>query len=386
MQSALLAGQAPRRSIPPSSRRAVKSCGGGRRSRQQAAPSVERLAPIGLNHLALPELDLSIPVLLEPPRARQKGVQLALGLLDSGIVKSASPDLAKDPIAASKLFLEQWVRRELSGLSILDLHFRLLLRNMDAWGNRLRDEEMGEAQVAWYSEVQPLVVGPAFEKLEAIQEGLGALVLTVIERKCHLLVPIFTPTDVLCVVRDFQWYGAEDEKEALEQDCSTEEEKEAMRAEMITREELDAAFPKWATQWVNQRRTPPLKVLERVAQQAASPMLKRVASNALALQRLRVTEAYRAQGEGWFIGYGGVFCWSKEDLATRAFDDMANHAMEGELVDWCGEAELDVTKPETIKQWVTSMGPVFEGVRLLDALIKDLTEGDWTKVTKKGIR
>lgn len=380
MQSAQLSSKAARGSGAAESGRPIKQGVGRRRTGPATSDSLCCAPPTGLS-LAIPDLDASIPYVLETPRSRRLGVKLAVGLLDAGVVPTAAPELANDPIAASKVFLEQWVKRELQGLSTLALHFRLLIRNTDSWGHRLSDDAQGEAQVAWYSEVQPFVVGQALERLEAIHEGLGALVLTIIERKCHHL-PVFTPSDVLSVVTDFHWYGHKDETGALEENCSTEEEKEAMRAEMITRADLDAAFPKWATQWPTVRRTAALKVLKRAAQGANSPLVRRVASNALALNALTPVEQYRAQGEGWFIGYGAVLCWSSEDVATRAFDDMANHAMEAEFVDWCGEAELDLREPDSIKSWIARMKPVFESVKLIDALITDLSAGNWTKVKK----
>lgn len=382
MQSASLAGKTARSGRVAEGSRSVKSRFKGRNSGPTTSGSVNRASSIGLT-LPIPELDPSIPYSLETARSRQLGTKLALGLLDAGIVRDAAPEMASDPIAASKVFLEQWVKRELQGLSTLALHFRLLIRSTDGWGSRLSEAEQGEAQVAWYSEVQPFVVGHALERLEAIHKGLGALVLTIIEKKCQHL-PVFTPTDVLSVVSDFQWYGHNDETAAIEENCSTEEEREAMRAEMITRADLEAAYPKWATQWPTVRKTATVKVLERAAKAAVSPLVRRVAANALALHRVTPIEQYRAQGEGWFIGYGAVLCWSEGDVSTRAFDDMANHAMEGEFVDWCGEADLDLRDADSIQSWIARMKPVFESVKLIDALITDLSGRNWSKV-KKGI-
>jgi len=105
-------------------------------------------------------------------------------------------------------------------------------------------------------------------------------------------------------------------------------------------------------------------------------------SDVLALEKLNLNDEFRPNGDGWFVGYGAVLTWKPDDIAVRVFDDFANDAVQGDFVDWMGEAEFSIGEPETLRHWMEGMEVRLKGMRLLDNLIHELSSGDWHRVPK----
>jgi PRTRC genetic system protein F len=182
------------------------------------------------------------------------------------------------------------------------------------------------------------------------------------------------------------WYGEADESYALDMECDGEAaDRDEVRARMVTRAAIDEAFPSWATEWHERRKSLSLRELKRIATSARSLRVRCVVAQALSLASLNLSDAFRPQADGEFVGYGAVLTWRADDITVRVFDDHGNGAVQAEYVDWIGEAEFDLDDPETLRGWLTAIEPHLEGIRRLDALIHELSTGDWSRVPK-GVR
>jgi PRTRC genetic system protein F len=332
----------------------------------------------------LPALCAAIPVEFKPDAGEDRAVALARCLLDAGVIHGAvSARRASDPLGTSRLFLERWVAERLQGLHCLFPAFRLVMEGASEMCNHTRPREPGQATIVWYTECSAFAVGEALDRLEQIHPRLGATVLTVIDRLGPRLIPTFTPTDVMGTAQEYYWYGEQDESAALDEQCGEDPaEREAMREEMVTREKIDAAFPAWATQWPGQRKRLSRAALQRIAKGARSCRVRQLMSDVLALEKLNLNDEFRPNGDGWFVGYGAVLTWKPDDIAVRVFDDFANDAVQGDFVDWMGEAEFSIGEPETLRHWMEGMEVRLKGMRLLDNLIHELSSGDWHRVPK----
>lgn len=338
-----------------------------------------------------PQLDRSIPARLTLPGGRAPGAALASHLLDCDVVRGGVPvELARDPWGACKEFLQGWVREELRDLRCLRPGFRLYGSGEDQWGRSFLSQraEQGEASFVWFTDLDDLdefVVGPGLEALERAYPRLGATVLSVLERTCYSLLPVFTPSDALGEAQQFYWYGEENEAQVLAENCANDEERKAMLDEMVTRSMFDEAFPKWAIEWRTRRKCLSMYAVAKLAANARSPLVRKVAACVRALDQVDVSENFSPEFDGWFLAYSAVLSWKPGDLTTRVFDDMVNHAMEAEYVDLAGVCPIDLYDWHSVSEWIDAMKRRFQGMRLLDTLIHDLSTGDWSEL-KKGIR
>ena len=336
----------------------------------------------------LPSLSVGIPQTLIQSSGNDRAAQLARCLLDAGMIYGrVDPRRAKDPLGACRSFLEQWLRERLSGLKCLEPDFRLLLDGRSSvfehsFDNKAR-EEPGPVSILWFAPCSAFAVGEALNRLEEIQTGLGAAVLSAIDRTSQDLVPAFTPRDALGIAQDFYWYGDKDETTALDEQCGDDSGQRAtMRDEMVTREKIDAAYPKWATEWGRKRNAVSRHRLKQIAEMARSVRVRRVAQHALELDRLDLDPSFRPDADGWFVGYGAVLTWKTNDITVRVFDDYGNDAVQGDFCDWMGEFEFDIDKPQELRDWMDRMEVRLRGMRLLDDLIHELSTGDWRRVPK----
>lgn len=336
--------------------------------------------------LQLPQLASGIPCRLLPMPNVVGPALLARRLFEAQVIPFGTPaKAARDPLAVAKRSLNTWLSEQLDGLRSLNLHVQLLLGNA---GGYLGGPEQapGVATVLWSTNVEPFVVGPALEALEALKPGLGQSVLTTIDVIGWRLIPSFTPADVEGTAQNYYWYGETNEEVALDEMCEGDDpaEREAMREGMVTRKQIDEAYPSWATKWPSSRKALSDRVLAKVARSARSLKVRRVALLVRDLQRIgsRVGQECQAEGDGPFIGYGPVLEWRERDLTTRVFDDLANDACQGEHVDWCGEHRFDLSDEESVATWLALMEPRMAGIRVLDQLIFELSDGDWRRIPK----
>lgn len=337
--------------------------------------------------LHIPALAAGIPAALVPDSGRQRAAQLAHCLLDAGVIHGAvSTRRAREPLLTCKAFLEAWVREQIAELKCLQLGFRLLLGGEQRPPFAPIRPEPEEATILWFTECSQFAVGTALDRLEEIRPGLGAAVLTIIDNQSMKLIPAFTPWDTMGTAQHHYWYGETDETMALDENCGDDPgERATMQQEMVTRAKIDAAFPSWAITWPDSRKRISRRELRRVATAARASRVRAVADAALALDRLDLDESFRPEAEGWFLGYGAVLSWKEDDISVRVFDDYANDAVQGDYFDWIGEFSFDIEDPQAVREWMAAMAVRFEGIRLLDSLIHELSTGDWRRA-QKGIR
>jgi PRTRC genetic system protein F len=332
----------------------------------------------------IPALCDAIPAELVPATGHEHAVSLARCLLDAGVIHGdVDPRRAKEPLATSQAFLQQWVRDRLQALECLVPSFRLALEGASDACTSMRTRQAGEATIVWFTECSAFAVGQALERLEDVHPLLGATVLSVIDKTNMNLIPIFTPWDTLGTAQEYYWYGEVDESVALDEQCGDDPgARAALRQEMVTREKIDAAFPAWATQCPGTRKRLTRRAMQRIATDARSARVRRVAEHALVLDRLDLEDAFRPNADGWFIGYGAVLTWRPGDIGVRVFDDFANDAVQGDYCDWMGEFSFDVGEPQALSGWLQAMEFRLAGMRRLDALIHELSTGDWRRVPK----
>lgn len=332
----------------------------------------------------IPALCDSIPAELVPATGHDYALSLARCLLDARVIHGdVHPRRAREPLATSQTFLQQWVRDRLQGLQCLVPCFRLVLEGASHASTCMRTRQAGEATIVWFTECSAFAVGEALERLEGVHPLLGATVLSVIDKTNMNLIPTFTPWDTLGTAQEYYWYGERDESVALDEQCGDDPGMRAtMRQEMVTREKIDAAFPEWATRWPGTRKRLTRRAMQRIAAEARSARVRRVAEDALALDRLDLDDAFRPNADGWFVGYGAVLTWRPGDIGVRVFDDFANDAVQGDYCDWMGEFSFDIGEPQALSEWLRAMEVRFEGMRRLDALIHELSTGDWRRVPK----
>ena len=347
--------------------------------RVSALPAASRMMQV----LQLPVLASSIPAQLQPSSANASTALLARRLYEAKVIpQDVPPHAAHEPLQTAKKYLERWFDQQVEGMQCLNLHLRLMLGKADEeFGGRPAGPGMVTA--LWSSECEPFIVGPALDALEAQLPGLGQTVLTTIDLTGVLLVPAFTAWDAMAVAQEYYWHGERNEELALDEMCGDDEaERESMREGMVTRKMVDEAFPPWATTWPRRRKKVSQRLLSTVAETARSQRVRRVARLLLALKRLRLKDECRPQGDGWFIGYGPVLVWRHDDLTTRIFDDFCNGACQSEYVDWCREHRFDLQEETSVKAWIKLMRPRLKGIRLLDHLIFELSDGDWRRIPK----
>lgn len=333
--------------------------------------------------LQLPALAGAIPCQLQPSSANASTALLARRLYEARIIPHDAPArAAHEPLQTAKKHLMRWIEQQVAGMQCLTLHVRLVMGKADEEFTG-RPAGQGMVTALWSSACEPFTVGPALDSLEALLPGLGQTVLTAIDLTGPMLVPAFTAWDAMGVAQEYFWQGEPNEEVALDEMCGDDEaEREAMRDGMVTRKMVDEAFPSWSTTWPKRRKKVSLRALATVAGSARSTKARRVADLVLALRRLRLKDECRPQGDGWFIGFGPVLMWRDNDLTTRIFDDFCNDACQSETVDWCGEHRFDLLDESSVKTWMALMKPRFKGIRLLDNLIFELSDGDWRRIPK----
>jgi PRTRC genetic system protein F len=342
--------------------------------------------------LALPQLDPGIPLRLVPKAARHRGARLAKVLIDAGLINADTlpARVGSDHMVTCRAALTAWLNQRLSGLRCLRPTFSLSLSQSND-GEAVRDGDAVtlHGQIAWYGGGGTWCVGAALECLEDFHPRLGLTALRIIEEQSRRTLPLFTASTALEVAMDLYWYGEENEELALEEAGGDDQERrDEMRSDMVTRALFDATFPKWALRGASRCRPLGHRALAAIAKRVTCARVRSVIDDLRARLRLpeRARQAQEQQQEGYFIGFAGVLAWSPDDPVTpRVVDDFEQMVGEsGEFVEESGTREVDLSDPDDLLAWVKDMAPWFEAVRLIDGLIFNLADGDWSR-DRKGI-
>jgi PRTRC genetic system protein F len=339
--------------------------------------------------LSLPRLGASVPRKIVPGRLGAANAAITRFLLDAKAFRDSDlPEACDDSMRACERALANWIARQIGPLRCLRPTFHMQV--LDSFAHTIdrcrqgSDRELppyAAVEVSWSeSGVQERPVGRRLEELEAAGPGLGATVLHVLHRQALRAYPLFTPTVACDMASWVYWYGEEDEETALDMQCGDDEEaREAARAEMVSRDLLDDAFPAWARTWPRRRtkdRSPNLWStidLRRAAERLTDPRQRAIVGDAIALARLPIADDFRCDCDGEFVGFGAVLSWTEGDLTTRVFDDLMQHAQEGECCDRMGEQRMALSAPAAMTQWQRAMRPRFKAIALIDRLIGRLS-------------
>ncbi len=340
--------------------------------------------------LSLPRLGASVPRKIVPGRLGAANATITRFLLDAKAFRGSDlPEACDDSMRACERALANWIARQMGPLRCLRPAFRMQV--LDSFGHTIdrclqgSDRELppyAAVEVSWSEGgVQEWPVGRRLEELEVACPGVGATVLHVLHRQALRAYPLFTPTVACDMASWVYWYGEEDEETALDMQCGDDDEdaREAARAEMVSRDLLDDTFPVWARTWPGRRTKDCLPNLwstidlRRAAKQLADPRQRAIVGDAIALARLHIADDFRCDCDGEFVGFGAVLSWTEGDLTTRVFDDLMQHAQEGECCDCMGEQRMALSAPAAMTQWQRAMRPRFKAIALIDRLIGRLS-------------
>ncbi|WP_245610686.1 PRTRC system protein F [Xenophilus azovorans] len=352
-----------------------------------------RFAPACMPVLALPSLGAG--VLLTVASSSQSGANAALCrfLVEAGVVREHDlPDNEADPLKACQRAIDAWIKRQVGPLHCLEPRFAVSV--LDEHGNypAMRDGRQtpyAQLDVYWceYREAE-WAVGQRLEALNAAMPNLGSTVLQVLREQSRYVYPLFTPDIADDVASYVYWQGEMDEEAALDMMCEDGDaaDREGMREEMVTRRMLDEAYPEWARRWLHrpgkgERRRKGAPAwrpcsLRQAVKTLADRHLRQIAVDALALSQLTLTDDFKPDIEGEYIGFGAVLSWGEGDVTTRIYDDLLQMAHQAEFCDRMGEVMIPLNDPGALGVWFHHMGQRFEAIGLIDRLIHGLSAGD----------
>lgn len=336
-------------------------------------------APPVTDALRLPSLSGAIPLSIVPHDIAASNASVARFLVEAGAIREGDiPEAWNDALEVCERALGVWVQRELGALHCLQPTFALtaLVTSEGYPTPRVRaGVQYDKVSICWAERRErQWVIGPGLEALERLRPGFGRSVLDILTRQSRFVYPLFTP-DVACDVASYvYWCGEADEEAALDMECGDDEKaRAAMREEMVTRQRLVEAYPAWALAPCN---ASSLSTSQGLSVELATHPAADIAVDALALSRMRIKDQHRPNIDGEYIGFGAVLSWREDDLTVRIYDDLLQMAYQGEFCDLIGEAEFDLGAPQTLRSWQRAMRSRFQAIKLIDALIYKLSEGN----------
>ena len=332
----------------------------------------------------LPRLESNIPLSLVPRSAKRRGAYLASALLKAGILTDATlpKRLSADHVETCRAALTAWLNGNLTGLKCLRPSFSLTLGSSEGSAAQATNQAELRATITWYGGGGGTWdLGSALEWLERFSPGLGRTVLHVLERQSQRTLPLVTPREVLYFASACYWCGENDEVIVLEESCGEDEQElDAMRASMVKRSDFDAAYPEWALKY---KKRPELSktALRALRSSIKSERVRAILDDVIALMAISLPQPNHAGLDGFPVGFGGLVVWGKnDDFTRRVLDDFDQMVGEnGDYYEECGLREIDVSEPTGLIEWQEEMKPWFSVVRLLDALMSKLLEGDWSR-------
>jgi len=298
--------------------------------------------------------------------------------------------LSADHVETCRAALTAWLNQNLTGLKFLRPSFSLTLGSSE--GSDAQTTNQGElpATITWYGGGGGTWdLGSALEWLERSSSGLGRTVLRVLERQSQRTLPLVTPREVLSFASACYWCGENDEVMVLEESCGEDEQElEAMRAGMVKRSDFDAAYPEWTLKYPRKRPELSRTALRALRTTIKSERVRAILDDVIALKDINLPQPNHADLEGFPVGFGGLVLWGKNDQFTRRvlddFDQMVGES--GDYYEECGVREIDACDPNGLMEWQEEMKPWFAVVRLLDALMSKLLEGDWSRQPRGSTR
>jgi PRTRC genetic system protein F len=288
-----------------------------------------------------------------------------LSLLDAGALRPA--DAEPKPNSAGSLLLRTLQRHwnEVTAgerLLVWNLHVRT------AYSMWLSEPENPQRMWVFIGDngdhaqaVPQLYIGAAFERLEAVREGLGQTVLAVLYDALSHLPNVLTPRESFYHASWIHWHGTDDEEEAIEWlyaegEFKTREEA-AQAYDGPTRLDFFEHMPEWAVS--------PERVLSDRQVRAAARKDALAAAVVAAVDEIwKHAHATAAAGgyadcsasdaEGDSICWTALLIWHPEDLTLRLADDFLQQVCQGEYADAATVKMLPIDGPE-LAEWLHQM-------------------------------
>lgn len=342
--------------------------------------------------LPLPHLSAEVPLTITSRSQVAANAALCRFLIDAGVVHEGDlPDREPDPLKACKHAIDAWIKRQIGPLHCLQPRFAFNV--LDEHGHypavrNGRQTAYAQLDVYWceYREHE-WAVGACLEALNAAMPNLGATVLHVLREQSRYVYPLFTPDIADDLASYVYWHGEQNEEAALDMMCHDGDEagREGMRQEMVTRRMLDEAYPEWALRWPARREKGVRRrkgveawrpcSLRRAVKALDDPHMRQIAADALTLSHLSLTDDFRPDIDGEYIGFGAVLSWHEGDVTTRIYDDVLNLAHQAEYCDRMGEVVIPLDEPGALDAWFRCMNQRFQAIVLIDRLIHALCDG-----------
>lgn len=303
-----------------------------------------------------------------------------LSLLDAGAL--TLDDAQPKPNSAGALLLRtlqrHWAEVTVGeNLLVWNLHLRT---ELSQWATRQPEHPqrvwvfIGDENDQAHAAPQ-LYIGPAFERLESVREGLGQTVLAVLYDALRQLPNVLTPQESFYQASWVHWCGTDNEDETIESlyyegEFKTREDA-AEAYEGPTRADFFEHVPEWAVH--------PQRVLtDRQVRIAAR-------KDALAAQVVGAVdeicghahETFAARGyadcgtrdaEGDSICWTAVLIWHPNDLTLRLADDYLQQVCQGEYTDAATVKVLPIDGPD-LAQWLQQMRANGQLARRVESLL-----------------
>lgn len=333
---------------------------------------VRAIAARGVNALSLPRFHEDIPALILPVQRQAANAAVARFLLEAGVLREDDiPSKWTDVLTVCEQAFNRWLRYELGELQQLNPTFVLNVCRDERTPNDEGGQTDESLHLVWYQNgIQQWSIGQMLDDLER-DYGVGRFVLQTLIRQSNHVYPLFTPDSALQTASCLYWYGESNETDALDMEFGDDEEARAEALETwITYADFKADYPAWVLEGRKQRLA--LARLARLAETMTDTRLRSIVWDTFNLAQLKFKTSYAVDGDGEFVGFGGVLSWHEDDITVRVFDDLLEMAYQGESFDLMGELRLELSDPLGMKQWQSDMRVHLKAIRLIDRLIYHL--------------
>lgn len=213
--------------------------------RRQSASPVQIGGSAAPALAALPILPASLPTEYVIPVGLQRSAEIALGMLDAGLLTHTDPSLS--PSMMVEQSMAEWFARITSDLNWLEvnlamsadhenLHYGLDDDSIKSYFGIEGDEALhfGVTFGGWHW----FTLKEKVEALEAKVEGLGETAIHWLDKHIFPLCTAVTPNFTFYAAQHAYWYGEDDESTILEENEGDED------TDIYRRADFDASFPK----------------------------------------------------------------------------------------------------------------------------------------------
>lgn len=285
--------------------------------------------------LALPRLNGAIPMEFRIPGKSTLAGPIAIALLEANLITDGMLNARRDP--DERALAEQAMTTWWHGIQYDAKHFHwdLHVQRLDSYSRARHESE--SAPVGWFCltrngnyDIPRFALGRRIGELEAIREGLGQTVMSVLLEATIRLPDALDPWRAVNFAEWLHWHSTQSDEELLEmlrEENGYLTTQEALDDGVLTRDKFYADMPRWVTA--------PHRVLSQdemdatecggkdrdaIAACAAISTFIRLAGRAL---QPHMVGSHQAGGDGSVDGCM-VLLWAENDQISHALDDGIN--------------------------------------------------------------